>query len=638
MGTYLALVVISLCVSLALTPLPRSLAMRVGVLDYPGERKLHTTPMPRLGGVSVVLSGTLTVIIVLWIRQVVGHGAELNLAAWWPALPGGILIFLVGIWDDLRSVPPWVKFLFQTVAAGVAIWLGVRIEHISLLGSGSLDLGMLSLPLTFLWIVGITNAFNLIDGLDGLATGLAIIATGASATILFLLGDTQDIPLLVILLGALLGFLPYNFNPATIFFGDCGSMSIGYVLAVTAIVGAQQGARGLAVVIPLLIFGLPIVDTLCSMVRRFVGNLRLLRAQNAPLKAQLLGVKCMFEPDQRHIHHRLLAIGFTHRNAVLLLYAMALGLSLLALLSVLAQYRNAGIILIAVGLATYIGIHKLGYDELTFLRTGTLLRWYEQFTFNRLFFLGFLDLILVTMAYWGAFLLKYDAPRATDLTTWYLNTFPFVLVAQLTIFYALGLYRGIWQAMGISDVIRMALAVLPAVVLSYVLALLNISPTGAFSFFCIDTLLLGLLVVGVRSAYRILDYIWQRENLTGGATLIYGAGLGGQLVLRELLQNPGLGLRPVGFLDDNPTLHGRTVNRVPVLGSVDNLLSIIETQSVSCLIISSSKVNGEHFGKAISVCEERHIPVLQGRLQLEPVGTNGLQPTTLTGQDKTRAG
>src|SRR5947208_9101393 len=161
-------------------------------------------------------------------------------------------------------------------------------------------------------------------------------------------GGAQDSLLLLILLGALLGCLPYNFNPASIFLGDSGSLVIGYVLSVTAITGSQKGATTLAVVTPLLVFGLPIVDTLLSMVRRFVGSLRMLEAQKTTLQEQIGRAKRMFEADQRHIHHRLLALGFSHRNAVLVLYALALALASLALLLVLAHFRTAGIILLAI--------------------------------------------------------------------------------------------------------------------------------------------------------------------------------------------------------------------------------------------------------------------------------------------------
>lgn len=614
--------------SFGLTPLVRYAARRVGAVDQPGERKIHAVPIPCLGGVSVVVSGLLTVLLVWGLERVTGGVVRVDLGVWKPVCLGGAIVFLLGVWDDIRPVPAGVKFILQGAAAGVAIWCGMLVEHVSLLGGNSIHLGALALPLTFLWIIGITNAFNLVDGLDGLAAGLAIIAAGSIAMIFFLRGDAQDI-LLLILLGALLGFLPYNFNPATIFLGDSGSLVVGYVLAVTAITGSQRGATTLAVVIPLLVFGLPIVDTLLSMVRRFVGSLRMLNTHKATLREHLQGAKRMFEADQKHIHYRLLALGFSHRNAVLLLYALALGLSLLALLSVLAQYRNAGIILIAIGLATYIGIHKLGYEEITFLRTGTLLRWYESLTFNRYFFLGFIEMTLITAAYWGAFVLQYDLPWSAELKAWYIGTFPPVLVVQLAFLQALGLYRGVWQLAEISDLIRVVAVVPPAVALSYIVALVSLPPVSTLRFFLLDTLLLSSCMVGIRSTYRVLDYIQQRKNLAGQATLIYGAGRGGQLVVRELLQNAGLGLRPVGFLDDAPGLQGRVVHGIPVLGSITGLRSMVEAQSISCVIVSSRKIHSDRLGQALSICQEWRIPMLQAQLKLEPIalelaGVNGV--------------
>src|SRR5262249_40224304 len=239
---------------------------------------------PRLGGVSVVVSGVLTVLIVWGLEHGTAGAVRVELGAWKPVFLGGGLVFLLGVWDDIRSIPAGGKVVVQGVAAGVAIWGGILVEHVSLLGGSRIDLGALALPLTFVWIIGITNAFNLVDGLDGLAAGLAIIAAGSIATIFFLHGNAQDTLLLILLLGALLGFLPYNFNPASIFLGDSGSLVLGYVLAVTAITGSQRGATTLAVVTPLLVLGVPIVDTLLSMVRRFVGSLRMLEARKTTVK------------------------------------------------------------------------------------------------------------------------------------------------------------------------------------------------------------------------------------------------------------------------------------------------------------------------------------------------------------------
>lgn len=616
---YLELVLLSAGLSFALTPLVCRLAVAIGAVDRPGERKVHEVPIPRLGGVGVVLSGILTLVIAMHLDRVVGHIVASDLLSWTPMLIGGAIIFLVGVWDDLKPVPAWVKFFFQAVAACVPILLGIRVDRISIFGGGTLDLGILALPFTFLWIVGLTNAFNLIDGLDGLAAGLASIAAGTCAAIFILRGDPQDALFLLILVGALGGFLWYNFNPARIFLGDSGSLLIGYLLAVTSITGSQKGATALAVVIPLLVFGLPILDTVLSMIRRFVAGLRVMRPHKAPFKEKILIAKMMFEGDQGHIHHRLIALGFSHRHAVLALYAIAVGLSCMALLSVLAQYRNAGIILIAVGLATYVGIRKLGYQEVAFLRTGTLLRWYEQMTFNRRFFLGFLDLILIGSAYWISFVLKYEFLWTVDIKNWYLGAWPLVLLAQMGIFSVFGLNVGVWRAVGIGDLMRVVVAAGSAVALSCIFSLVYLPPPGVITFFCIDFVVLVALMGGARSTYRILNYVREREGLVREGVLIYGAGEGGQLLLQGLLQNPQLGLKPIGFLDDDSTLLGRTVNRLPVFGGGHHIEAILDAFAVTSVIVSSEKIDGEILIKVMRLCRERNIPILQGRFLLQPM-------------------
>jgi UDP-GlcNAc:undecaprenyl-phosphate GlcNAc-1-phosphate transferase len=293
--------------ALLLTPGVRALGRRWGLVDVPGQRKIHTESVPRLGGVGVTLAAVLALA-----GAVVAGAADVE--GWRPVLLGGLVVFAVGLWDDLRPVRPAVKLLFQVAGAAVPVALGVRIDHVTILGT-TLGLGLLAVPFTLLWIVGLTNAFNLMDGLDGLATGLAIIAAATCAAVSISRGDAQGGLLLVALLGALCGFLPYNFNPATIFLGDSGSLVVGYVLAVTAITGLQKGATALAVAVPLLIFALPISETVLSVVRRTRG----------------LGLRHVFSADREHIHYRLLGLGFSHRNAVLLLYVVSLALALLAL-------------------------------------------------------------------------------------------------------------------------------------------------------------------------------------------------------------------------------------------------------------------------------------------------------------------
>ena len=610
---YPVLFFIAFVISLALSPLIRRLAFVIGAVDLPGERKIHSVPIPRIGGVVIALSFVVTLAAAWNIPELNASWMVPHLTAWWPLLAGAAIVFLGGACDDVRSLPVWGKFVIQAAAAATAIALGVRIDHVSLFGSDPVSLGPLAVPLTFLWIVGITNAFNLVDGLDGLAVGLGSIAAGTCATLFFLRGETSDALILIVVLGALLGFLPHNFNPARIYLGDSGSMLIGYMLAVTGIVGTQKTATALAVFIPLLVLGLPIIDTLFSMVRRFKGYKK--QYESTWLQA----LKRMFQADQGHFHHRLMALGLSHRNAVLTLYTVSLGLSFCALLSVLAEYRNAGIVILAVILAMVIGIGKLDYREMDLLPVKRLLQWHERITFDRRFFLGFLDLLLITSAYSGAFLLKFYDVSSDAVTLWYVNSFPTVLITQFLCFYMLGLYRGVWRAMGIGDLVKITLTVGAAAAISYSLVVIHHPPEGTMSFFVVDVLLLGLFAGGIRSAYCVLDYSHQRSADHGRAALIYGAGRGGQLVLRELRQNAKLGLNPIGFIDDNPALRNRTISGVPVLGKAQDVPAILDHHLITSVLISSKAIEEDRMKAVVQACKERGVIILVTGFELQPL-------------------
>ena len=305
--------------SLVLTPMVRALAHRIGAVDAPGVRKVHASAVPRLGGVAVGAAGLvgLSAAVALQHATGLGPGNPAGGAAA-PLIAGGSVVFAVGVRDDIRGLTPLAKLAGISVAALIVIASGVAIERVTLFEQ-TYRLGWLAWPTTFAWIVGVTNAFNLIDGLDGLATGLAVIAATACSLVLLLRGDAQNAIVLVSLVGAGIGFLPYNFNPATIFLGDCGSLLFGFVLAVTAITGYQKGATALAVGAPLLALALPILDVVGSIARRVAGR------------------RPIFAPDQRHIHHWLLQLGLSHRSAVLVLYACAIALASLAVAT--ADYR-----------------------------------------------------------------------------------------------------------------------------------------------------------------------------------------------------------------------------------------------------------------------------------------------------------
>jgi UDP-GlcNAc:undecaprenyl-phosphate GlcNAc-1-phosphate transferase len=327
----------------------------------------------------------------------------------------------------------------------------------------------------------------------------------------------------------------------------------------------------------------------------------------------------MFQADQGHFHHRLMALGLSHRNAVLTLYTVSLGLSFCALLAVVAEYRNAGIVILAVILAMVIGIGKLDYRDMDLLPVKRLLQWHERIAFDRRFFLGFLDLILITCAYSGAFLLKFYDLSSDAVTLWYVNSFPTVLITQFLCFYLFGLYRGVWRAMGVGDLVKITLAVSAAAAFSYSLVVIRHPPEGTMSFFMVDVLLLGLFAGGIRSAYRVLDYSHERGADHGRAALIYGAGRGGQLVLRELRQNAKLGLNPIGFIDDNPTLRNRTISGVPVLGKGQDVPAILDDHLITSMLISSKAIEENRLKAVVQACKERGVVILVTGFELHPL-------------------
>jgi UDP-GlcNAc:undecaprenyl-phosphate GlcNAc-1-phosphate transferase len=319
---YLLLGLSSATLALVLTPLVARGALVLGVVDAPGGRKVHTRAVPRLGGVGVVAATILAMILVpLFVPE---RSAPTLWASLRPLAAGGALVFTVGLLDDFRGVGALAKLAVQAVAAIVLMTSGLLIETVTVLGT-TWHLGWLSWPVTGAWVVGLTNAFNLIDGVDGLAAGVAALAGAACCAILIARGHAAEAMLLAALVGAAAGFLAFNFAPASIFLGDSGSLVFGFLLAGTAIAGWQKGATALAAGIPILIFALPIADVGSTIVRRGLAPTAGGRPSLRSALARLV------EPDRQHIHHRLLALGWSPRRTVLVLYSITGLLALLAL-------------------------------------------------------------------------------------------------------------------------------------------------------------------------------------------------------------------------------------------------------------------------------------------------------------------
>jgi UDP-GlcNAc:undecaprenyl-phosphate GlcNAc-1-phosphate transferase len=318
---YLLLALTSTALALLLTPLVGRVSTRLGLVDAPGGRKVHVRSVPRLGGVAVVLAAGLALSIVVALAP---SGIDpLAVPAMRPFLIAGGLVFLAGLIDDVRGLGPVPKLLFECAAAGLMMSSGLLIERVTLLGY-AWPLGWMAWPVTAAWLVGMTNAFNLIDGVDGLAAGVTALAGAACGAILVMSNHVPEAMLLAAFVGAAVGFLAFNFAPASIFLGDSGSLLAGFLLAATAITGWQKGATALATGVPLMIFAVPIADSALALVRRSMAR----PSNGRSLRATLRQIA---EPDREHIHHRMLAMGWSVRRTVLILYGVTAILCVLAL-------------------------------------------------------------------------------------------------------------------------------------------------------------------------------------------------------------------------------------------------------------------------------------------------------------------
>lgn len=342
MPNYIWAFLIALFVALIATPAVIVLAAKTGAMDAPDARKVHKGPMPRIGGLAIYCGFMVAILAILNFAELTQEVANGVIGL----LLGGTLIVIIGLIDDYKNLPAKVKLLGQIMAACVVVYFDVRIDVITDPFGDYLYLEYLAAPATVFWIVGLTNTVNLIDGLDGLAAGVSTIA---SITIM-LVALQEDVMIVALftaaLAGAALGFLRYNFNPAKIFMGDTGSMFLGFILAGISVIGAVKCTATIALIVPILALGLPIMDTTFAIIRRYRGGVPI------------------FKPDKGHLHHRLLDLGFSQRQAVLLMYVISalLGLSAVALNEVSGGMSI--VIVVCVLLVVFLGARKLGIFRL----------------------------------------------------------------------------------------------------------------------------------------------------------------------------------------------------------------------------------------------------------------------------------
>ncbi len=605
---YLILFGAGLALSLSLTPLVRSLAHATGQVAVPRDTRWHKKETALLGGVAIFVA-----FAGVWSGAVLVLGWEPFGKPLLPILLCGSGVFVLGLVDDIKSLVPQHKLAVQIVIVAVFMTFGFRLDWTV---SRTADLF-----LSILWVVGITNAFNLLDNMDGLAAGVAFIA----GVFLFLTGYMNPaimpltVPLLIlcsVYLGVLLGFLVYNFNPASIFMGDAGSLFLGFMMASMTMVGGADDSVGYGVgkllsviAIPILILFIPILDT------GFVSFMR--KVFRRPIS----------QGGRDHSSHRMVAIGFSERMAVLVLYGFSVASGIIA---IAVQTASIGITLVlilfyllfVVFFWIYLARVKVyeGESVLTDNRLGSITPLVVQFTYRRRLFEVLLDLILVTVAYYSAYLLRFEGPvyyLIGDNFRMFLMSLPTVMACQIFCFYVMGVYRGVWEATGLSDLIEYIKAITLGTVMA-MLILLFIYRFESFSraVFIIYWILMLLLVSLSRLSFRLVDEGAKKGRQKGRSVVIYGAGAGGRMVAKEIENNPSLGRVIKGFLDDNPRKLRKKIMGYPVLGGREDLEKIVRKMGIQEIIISF-KSNAEETRRTLkSMCQKMDMEVEVRRMKM----------------------
>jgi UDP-GlcNAc:undecaprenyl-phosphate GlcNAc-1-phosphate transferase len=587
----------ALLLSLIFVPICRAVATRFGFVSRPRDDRWHRRPVALFGGVGIAASLFVTSLMF----QVPGQLPVLTVTA--------ALIFITGVVDDVINLKPSTKLIVQIVLASALLFFDYRLNWIH---SETLD-RLVSL----VWVVGLTNAFNLLDNMDGLCAGVVIIV--GAALLADLLPGAGGVRLvfesryLAALLGATGGFLAFNLYPATIFMGDGGSLLLGFSVAALTLSSAHQTAGRsdvLSIVAaPVLVLLIPIFDTtLVTLSRWFSGR----RASQG---------------GRDHSSHRLVAIGLSERRAVTLLWALAaIGGALGVAVDHFAYSWSAlaagvsfllGMLLFAAYLA---GIRT--YDEAdTRAAQGAITPLIVEFMYKRRVAEVLLDFCLVTICYYAAYRMRFEDPEEFMRNfVYFLRSLPVVVACQMIAFFAVGIYRGVWRHFGMVDTLNVAKGVFlgtvsAQIVILYVYLFFSYSRTV----FAIYGMLILTTVTVSRASFRLVSEFVRRQRRSGRRVIIYGAGDGGTLVLRELLARDADNVRIVGFIDDDRRKAGIRVQGYPVLGGFAALTVLLDSRSIDSVVVSARSVPPERLNNLEVLCTSSQVALSRLQVALQPI-------------------
>ena len=584
----------SLVLAVLLTYAVRTMATRYGFVAKPKSDRWHKRPTAMMGGVAIFL--TTIVAYVMFVPKT--NESMIVIAA-------SSFLFVVGLIDDLLNIKPYQKLFGQLIGATFVVGLGPKLP---ITGNEIADIWI-----TVFWLIGITNAVNLLDNMDGLSAGIAAIAAGSLAVGFALNGQIPELLLVSIFIGALLGFLVFNFNPASIFMGDCGSMFVGFLLASSVLMGQAGGrSRGIfsILAVPVLILFVPIFDTtLVTVLRKLWGR-----------KASQGG--------RDHTSHRLVALGLSERAAVLMIYAFAIIAGILSLaVSRLGTVQSFLLIGLFTATLTIMGVYLSKvkvYEERQedlAAQNNAVFAFLINVSYKRRVFEVFLDAFLIMFSYYAAYFLLFGPIEQSGNWDLFVKTAPLLVVLKLFAFLATGVYRGIWRYTSVGDLITFAKAVITGTVLS-VVAVLLLYRFENFSraVFVVDGMILFLGLVGSRMTFRLIrEFLPHSVPTDGRRVLIYGAGDGGEMVLRELRNNSKWNYRPVGFIDDDDRKTGKVINGLQVFEANGSLVDICREKSIQEILISSEKISNTALNRLREVCRQEDIELKRAQMRIEPV-------------------
>ena len=577
--------------SLILVPLCRIVGRRFGYTAQPKDDRWHKRHTPLLGGVAIAITVLALTIPLVGVRTL-------------PVLLGGAaLMFIVGLVDDVITLKPYAKLVAEIAIASLFVFVGYRLSW-----TGSLTVDSL---LTLLWIVGLTNAFNLLDNMDGLCAGIGLVV-GSALLVGFAIGGGvgPEAKYLALLLGATAGFLVYNFHPASIFMGDSGSLFIGLNLAVLSLgpSSRENGATSVLAFIaaPLLVLLVPIFDTTLVTVLRMASG------------------RSVAQGGRDHSSHRLVAIGLSEPAAVAVLWMLAALGGLLAIAiqrfhndwpSIAALLFLLSMLIFAVYLA-----HVRVYDEgdTALLGSRRITPFVVDFMYKRRVAEVLLDLCLVSIAYYAAYRLRFEGPEFSVFFGSFLQSLPLIVGVQMVALFAVGGYRGVWRYFSLMDGVTIVRGVLfgtltSVAIILYVYRFTNYS-RGVFVIYA--TLLL-LLLVGSRASFRLISEFAHRRQQAGDRLVIYGAGENAQTAARELLGQGSRKYRLLGFVDDDPRMARRSLHGYPVLGDYSSLVSLISSGAVDSVVISSRVIDLKRLNELKMLCADHRVALARMHLELD---------------------